>query len=394
MVPRARSGAARARIPSIPQIADFAEATVPTVWKGARSLFNFKSAEPQTSVAAVPAAYQTVLANAGYISEESPCMHPSLGLAGVRFRGSQYLAQSQVPQSGGGNPGGLATLQMSFAGVARYSALTTSAYAYTIFPVQPWNFGGQLGIRAFKFQRYRFNSVGVRYVSTCGVAQPSSLGIGYYKDWAAAANQDARGDITFPSVADLTPNIVFPVNVAQAAISVPYRGPELYYVGSNAGAPWAPTAPPTTWGDAQNRQEVQGAIVVTSDVFTASSASPVISGNLFLDYDIEFYDPLPAEQVVPTSAAEFAIVRDALLYLRGKSVDMAQPGYLLSGTRDVPSRVSGLLSFLGDSPAPSRPLGSAPVGIQISESKDSDDWTPVADSAAAAACAPQPTLRG
>jgi len=72
-------------------IADTIESVVPSIWKGVRSMFNFKESSPQEMIGAVPAAYNTVIANQMYDGPELPVLHPSLGLRGISFEGSQYL---------------------------------------------------------------------------------------------------------------------------------------------------------------------------------------------------------------------------------------------------------------------------------------------------------------
>jgi hypothetical protein len=191
-----------------------------------------------------------------------------------------------------------------------------------IIPNNPMNYGGKLAFRALLFQRYRFNSVSIRAMNTCGVSQNGSAGSAYYKDWALCIKEySVGGFLAFDRLMDLVPSLAAPNSVPQSVMNIPYPGNELYYVGTNAGGPWSS---PPGWGDAQNRQEIQGAIVTVLDSVNALAVSVPLA-NLFLDYDIEFYDPLDVEDTIPSGIDEMCAVQCALKYVRNRPEILPEP---------------------------------------------------------------------
>jgi hypothetical protein len=333
--------------------------------------FNFRHSAPQEAITVAPGAYATMVANAQTMSAERPCFHKALGLQGVRFTGSQWcfatIQPTIDPTSGVGNVVDGST----FAGAMFMQGgnLAGVSAAFGV-PMNPWNLGGQLGLRAFKYQRYRFNNFGLRFVSSTGVTTPGSLTFGYFKDFAQADKIFLASAITFAQAADLVPSLTTPVIVPQAVFNVPYTGNELYYVGYNSGRPNAGGDPLAGfWGDAQNRQEVQGCAVVVSDYITTATLGIQKTGSVYLDYDIEFYDPLPSENIIPSTSEEVVAVHEVLQYLRG-GVDNP-PTALSRYNADRPERVAALDKLMGTKPA--QHLGSLPwslsAAVPTSESR-------------------------
>jgi len=328
-----------------PSIWEGLGAGVPGIWKGIRTLFGFKTLSPQTLVGAVPAAYQTVLTNQSFDLPEMPVKHPTLGLQGVAFCGSQYLFQTQFPEGTDLSPGGNLVVTSSFPGAILQQAGSTGVNLSSILlPVNPWNLGGQLAFRSFQYQRYRYNWFRLRFISTAGVTINGSLCCGYYKD-ADRGLLDFSNFLSFSQVADLVPSVVFPQNIASAEMLVPYNGNELYYMGVDQGRPQQiQSIVSDQWGDAQNRQEQQGVIALICDSLLPASTTAYPTMNVYFDYEIELYDPRPADDVIPKTLDERDAVRRALRYMRG---DLRPDRALfVKTTRDRPSHVKALETFL------------------------------------------------
>ncbi len=301
---------------SIPQIWQGLGAGVPSIWRGIRSLFNFKEQEqsPQTAITSIPAAFSVVMNNQAFDGPEQPCIHPTLGIRGIRFEGSQFLFRTQYAI--GGTPMLASTVPGT---MYAWNAIATPPPlpAGIVIPVQPVNFGGKLAFRSFIYQRYRFNYIRLRFVSTCGVTQTGSMSAGYWKDFARLMDEyQTAGYISFDQVMDTVPSVAVPNAVPLAALNVPYEGNELYYIGSNDGAPYNGTDPAVgNWGDAQNRQEVQGALVLVQDSVNPLAALVPIA-NVFVDYDIECYDPSDVQDILPTNVGEMRATRRMLQRVR------------------------------------------------------------------------------
>lgn len=343
---------------------DRIEAGVPSIWKGIRTLFNFKEVEPQEAVAAVPASYQTVISTPAIEFPEMPCKHPTLGLAGTRFVGSQFFATLQyaAPDAASGSGGDL-VVPGSTTAVWFSVASDTAVGGFPLagIPINPLNFGNQLARRAVLYDRYRFNFIRFRFVSTCGVSTTGTISAGYYKDYASGYdNLVSTNNMNFGRVVDLVPSIMFPQNVAQASLLIPYEGPELYYCGYKAGRPWGPTeeaAPPYTYGDAQNRQEQQGLVVLALDSVSPTDAL-INTMNVLIDYDIELYDPIPEGSLVPRSVEEVGLVQRVLMDARSLPGRVQKPKPVLLRPQDPGlSLIDRLLrKFEDPDPVPNPPV--------------------------------------
>jgi len=218
----------------------------------------------------------------------------------------------------------------------------------------------------------------IRLVSTCSVNTPGTLAVGYYKDYARGINDyGAAAGISgfFGNVADLVPSLSTPHTVAQAQLTIPYEGNELYYMGSNSGLPWNTTDGTVSWGDAQNRQEQQGAIVMALDSFIGTSAPSVPTFNVYLDYRLSLYDPEPAQEIIPASLHEVDTVVQTLRYIRGGKKP-GNPSWTLTD-KDDPERVSRLGAFLST--------------MSIPECKG-EESVPASAAAAVLATVPQPRV--
>jgi hypothetical protein len=341
-----KSGLADRLEEGVPSIWNGIGAGVPGIWKGIRSIFNFKEA-PQETLGSIPASYTTIMTNQSYDGPEQACSHPELGIKGIMFEGCQYLSQFRIPTTNADNTSFIIDPAQFPGYLLQTSATGAGVLASAGIPINPMNFGGRLAFRSVQFQRYRFNRFRIRLVSTCGVQTPGSYALGYYKD-AARFIQDAFATaFRFGDVVDLAPCLVTPVNVAQSALSVEYQGPELYYINSLIGRPSGSRPLPRTdpaiagtgsWGDAQNRQEIQGFAVAICDTIVPTDAG-LAAMNVFLDYQIELYDPEPQFAAIPLSLDERILVKDALDYVRGgKSLGAKYT----QGTRDIPERVDKL----------------------------------------------------
>jgi len=342
---------------------DRIEQGVPNIWKGIRTLFNFKQGEaPQEVIGAVPAAYQTILSNQTFDGPEMPVRHPTLGMQGISFNGSQYLCGVQIPQDAVGGPytsanyilGGAGFLFSSLVIPADSTRVGNSTLALQSIAVNPWQLGGRVAFRTFQYQRYRYNSLRLRLVSTCSVNTTGTLAIGYVKDYGelTATFYGATPQNNFQFVADLVPSIATPSNVAQAQITMNYDGPELYYMGTSldGGRPLAPTQPATTnWGTAENRQDQQGGFFLSYDTMLSAFFTPTF--NMYLDYEIEVYDPRPTDQSVPVSLTETVAVQHMLRFIRGQKNGPNAPPLEVGGPRDDPVLVK-LLEKLFLSPDP------------------------------------------
>lgn len=312
------------------------------IWKGVRTIFNFKGTQPQEMATAVPAAYQTIVSNQSFDGPERPCRHPTLGLDGVMFEGSQFLISLQYPVAGSTTAsGGLQNSLFPGTLVNVYTGSSVTGFATLAIPINPLNIGKKLGFRSFQYSRYRFNWMRLRLVSTAGVNIPGTLAIGYYKDYQAGGFDISAGPgLTFGQVADLVPSICTPQNVAQAAITIPYEGNELYYTGQTGGRPTATTYFPLEAG--VNRQEQQGLIVFTIDS-NVSLPNPQASMNVFFDYQIELYDPLPTQEALPATLGEQKAVIELLRVVRGRS---ALPPPLKRPVDTFDPRLGQVLKFL------------------------------------------------
>lgn len=334
------------------EFADRLESGVPNVWKGIRSIFNFKEA-PQETLGAIPASYTTIMSNQTYDGPEQPCIHPELGIKGIMFEGCQFLTQFQIPTLTGDDTSYI-VYPSNFPGyLLQTQAGPGGSLASVGIPINPMNFSGRLAFRAVQFQRYRINRFRIRLVSTCGVQTPGTYALGYYKDAARYIQDATAARFEFGQVVDLAPCLVTPVNVAQSALSVEYGGPELYYInaltsvgpggGGISGARPLPQTNPTfgtgSWGDAQNRQEIQGFVVVICDSTVPTDAG-LTAMNVFFDYQIELYDPEPQFDTIPVSLQERLLVKEALSYVRGSTT--ASAATFTQGNRDIPERVSNL----------------------------------------------------
>jgi len=375
MPPPLRKGAAM--LPSgaqVSSVADRIEKGVPGIWKGIRTLFNFKNEAPQEIISAVPAAMQTVVCNQNFDVPEVPVMHPTLGVQGIRLQGSQFLCGLQQPTPGTIVPGYTGDNQpitgaFNFPSQAIYADSSLGQTGVASIGINPWTMGGRIAFKSFNYQRYRYNSVRLRLVSTTNVSAVGSLAIGYYKDYANGSVAMNRSSVDFRRVADLVPSIATPNNIAQAEITMNYQGNELYYLGTDNtnGRPLQNTDPASiTWGDAQNRQEQQGIFVVASDS-TSTLPTPIPLFNVYFEYDIELYDPRPEDEGVPSTSVETALVRDVLRFVREKPLVIVPPrvigGHLhekeLAATLDrlmiamqsTPARAPSVLSSAAASPA-------------------------------------------
>jgi len=341
-----------------------------SIWKGVRTLFNFKGEQPQVQTGVIPAAYTTILSNQASEFPELPVEHPTLGLKGVRFQGSQYLFSLQAPVTGAGAPDQSYLVKPeSFPGQIYQRPSTTGNLAAAFLGVNPWNFGSKLAFRSFEYQRFRFNGLTVRVVSTCGVNTPGTVAWGYWKDFASGLEEFANeADPSFGAVADLVPSLSSPVNVAQSSMSVRYDGPELYYTGYNQGVPYLSSSVPASWGDAQNRQEQQGALVLVMD---SLSLVPLVTANVYIDYDIELYDPTPSSEVIPVSVMEKSAIRDTLRFLRSKTSKPLEPS---KGFRKESLRVIRLESFLKrETPSAAAAASSDPLELfSVSEDEEKE----------------------
>jgi len=281
-------------------------------------MFNFRGLAPQEEIGAVPASYQTILSNQSFDGPEMPCRHPTLGLDGVMFRGTQFFCTVQQPVASTPGGNGIPIINSSFAGtfIGVDTSTNLSGLGLVGIPVNPLNFGKRIAFRAFPYQRYRFNRLQLRLISTNGVQQTGSIAVGYYKDFQKGSVDLNALLLSFPQIADLVPSIVSPMNIAQAVIDIPYDGPELYYIGINGGRPVPTGSIPSFVAAAPNRQDMQGLIVWGTDSNTTLPLPPATL-NMFLDYELELYDPTPIVAAVPTSVEEFSLVQRVLEIARG-----------------------------------------------------------------------------
>lgn len=372
-------------------IANTIQDVVPQLWNGIRGIFNFKAEDgPQEALSATPASLQMVVANQAYEGIELPCEHPTLGVKGILISGSQFLCQTQWPvQGASGIPNYLIT-DGSFAG-ALYnigSGSSIDGLAFAAIPVNLWNFGGMVARKAYLYQRSVIRRLRVRLVSTCGVSQTGITMVGYFKDWTQIPPYIAGASLTVPLVADLVPSIAVPNQVPQSSMEITYDGPELYYLGRNLGAPYAATNPAigvNQWGDAQNRQEIQGGLVFKTDSGTVTDLAMPLA-NVYIDYVAELYDPLPEGTSVPASLTELRGVVEVLAYLRGyHKVDPPK-----MGPRKEEVRLQKVLSLL--KPVEVAEFGQgAPLASfsDLSPTRPSTPFEDVPSSSAAAAVAPR-----
>jgi hypothetical protein len=333
---------------------DRLEQSVPSIWKGIRTLFNFKEMEPQTVIGAVPASYQTIISNQSMEVPEIPCEHPDLGLQGIRFQGGQYLMTLQYAQFSGVLPTGALVVPGSFVGILFDQLAGASAgLPGALLPLNPWNMGGKLAFRAFQYQRFRFNRVRLRFVSTAGVQVTGTIAAGYYKDYDRAFYDFVSYGLTFGTVSDLVPSVSFPQNIAQSEITMSYPGNELYYLGTSEGKPQAnQVSGPLNWGDAQNRQEQQGCFALVCDSVLPPSTSVYPTMNVFMDYDIELYDPRPSDEIVPTSVSEIQLIRKTLSFVRDKPVIKPSISWK---PPDDPERMKAVLQIVDPVPEQKEP---------------------------------------
>jgi len=287
---------------------------------------------------AVPQVFNTVVSNPAHMSPERAVFHKTLGLQGIRIAGSQYFCQLQMPLATGTAPSDGLIVEGSFYGTYLPQFSTAPEPRTTIggvFPFNPLNVGGPIAEKGIRYQRWRANSATLRYVNSCGTAQPGTLVFGYYKDYACATTE-YYSILNFRALSDLVPSTAFPVTIPTASCSLVYEGPELYYIGS--GVPLRATdttITPSAWGDAQNRQEQQGALVIAVDTVGPGSTPGPNYGHVYLDYDIEFYDPWPANSYAPITLYEHNLVKDVLAAVR-------QPQQADTWAMPAPDRASQL----------------------------------------------------
>lgn len=254
---------------------------LPGAIKGIRSIFNAKEASFAT-----PASFASVQNNITQMNPERMVTHATLGLSGTRVVGSQPLTTVMSSAS-------------TFFGGSGSSFQTDSS----TIPINPITLGAALGVQAQLYDRFVFRRL--RFVFTTYVTT-NTVGVGAFC-YENDANNDVVGSVIgsggFRLARQVIPNVTFPFRIPKAELDVVYDGPDLFYCNNSAGGGNAPAT------GAEERQMWQG-------LFKGFDANPPTAGVLYgfidLEYEIEFYDPIPPIALLGSSVEE----REAHLAVR------------------------------------------------------------------------------
>lgn len=345
--------------------------------RGARvggAFVNSNVLAPRTTRFATPASFAKIESNTTFISAERPVTHPSLGIAGVRFHGRQPLTAVAPNTNTAGAPssqfwtveGPAQTWPLAGAGtvVQTYIDLTPSVLG----------FGGPLATRASLYQRYRFTSIRIVYTSACGTDTQGQGGMAIIED--PGAPQSVAD--TYQTLREVEPHVTFPYRVPEAQLNWMSRNTTLYYVFDVDSVAIGPDTV-----SADTRQCKQGTLVGFDSglvVAPPGAASIPTLGYADLEYEIEFYDPVPPNSSVSArNGAERELIKAVLSNFRGdqqSSCGHSYPRPVLS-----PAFLSNLssvvnpgivfsdpvpISFPPNSTPDQPPTSAAPVSCSVS----------------------------
>ncbi len=331
---------------------------------------NSNALAPRTARFATPASFAKIESNTTFISSERPVTHPSLGIAGVRFHGRQPL--TAVAPNTRTNPTTPSSQFWTLEGPAAAWPPSGSGdviQSYIDLSPTVLGFAGPLAVRASLYQRYRFLSIRICYTSACGTDQPGQGGMAIIEDPGAPQN---TAD-TYQTLREVEPHVTFPYRVPEAQLNWVSRNTTLYYTFEVDALSPGPSAGAT----ADDRQCKQGTLVgFDSGLLQEPSGSIKIPtlGYADIEYDIEFYDPVPPNSSISArTGAERELIKTVLAAHRGASntiVGHSHPRCTISP--DVLASVSDLVSSSSSvscapvlSPDPSftdpPPVSSAPM---------------------------------
>jgi hypothetical protein len=220
---------------------------------------------------ATPASFALIQNNPTLSSPERPVSHPRLGINGVRFTGRQPLAVIQP------------CIDLGAALGYFFNPLTSTANIPALtgqyIDMSPLNLNGPLANKAMGYEKYAYHKVRLVYTTTQTTTFVGTASLALIDDPAVL-----HAITSFDATRMITPSVMFPYRVPQAGLNWTYGGDELFYVHRSSGA---------VASLAESRQYNQ----LTLIGFDSGSINTVTPGTtvgyLDLEYDIDFYDPIP-----------------------------------------------------------------------------------------------------
>jgi len=273
---------------------------LPGAIKGIRSMMNLKEASFAT-----PASFASVSNNITQLSAPEKIQHSSLGIAGVRMRGSQPFTTLE------------SSVTPSPSSWTFFNSGGREAYVLDPFtiPINPVNLGGPLGVQALLYDRYVFRQMKFTFTTQ---QTTTYLGLGTFC-YQVDANNDVVGSVGsgegFSLARMVIPNVTFPWRIPKAELDVIYEGPELYYCGPIDGS--GHTAPTSDAGERQTYQGIfKGFDAAPPDTTSQPSA---FLGVMDVEYVVDFYDPIPPIQILGASVDEMNMHKEVRRFFKERN---------------------------------------------------------------------------
>jgi len=276
--------------------------------------------------------------------------HPTLGVAGVRKIGVQPLCGVYVSGSG-----------VSPAFFRPEIPAVTSANNILMNPIL---LGGPLSVEAYLYDKFVFRKFAVKFTTFVETTQRGVCVLAIEKD---VANISAT---TFNGARMVTPNVTFPYRIPKAELDWRYDGPDTFYTNPSQDEPT----------EAQARQDWQG-ILTGYDSNIAGVIPPgggTFMGWLDIEYEIDFFDPVPPTLLVGSTTHERAVLA-AIRSAIAKKIKTA-------GSRIPTERIE--LGTLMDEPAFEHSAANA-----AEQPSDTDSIGTIVEQVVAQIATPVPDLR-
>jgi hypothetical protein len=271
---------------------------IPGAVRGIRGIFGGGGGMGAVSAAAgsheaefaTPASFAIVQNNITQQLPDERVDHPTLGIAGVKTRGSQPFARIAPVSLGPGKT------------FFRTTGGTAELFNGNIIPLNPISMGGPLSVKAALYQKFVFRKL--RFLFTT-VQTTTFVGM-----CALAIEPDLGAPITasFSTAREVVPNVTFPYRIPQACLNWAYNGPDTCFMKP---ADFAATA-------ADLRQSYQGFLVGQDS--EAVDAIGETTGFLDVEYEIDFFDPVPPNGFTAVSLSERLAVASVLRGMRRPQV--------------------------------------------------------------------------
>jgi hypothetical protein len=293
------------------------------VARGRMSKASMSENSQETSFA-TPASFALIQNNTTAMLPESPTTHPRLGVAGVRVHGRQPFAIISPGQFGA------STTFFDAASTANISGSSDQ-----LIDLNPLNLNGPLAVRAQLYEKYAFHKVRIIATTQQTTTFVGAAALCVVDDPAIAASLV----VNFNAAREVTPSVMFPYRIPQAALEWDYKGDELFFVN--------PSSTPGTNSDL--RLNVQ-AVLFGFDGGSLALATPTATMFVDIEYVIDFYDPIPPSggSFSAANQAERTIVSRVLKAMRPVPV----PRQMASVDYNEIDRLALVLAKLGKEKPP------------------------------------------